>query len=100
MWTKLNHQEVQKKKKKKEGVEVGWGGKEEKERVIMKLSLVLLVALNSSRQFELAKGCNEVIMSSFFIRQLHVSRPDNHRHVHPDIFSCFRLCNDKYACNI
>lgn len=51
--------------------------------------------LNTSHQFKLAEGCNEVIVGSLVIRQLHVSRPDHHHRVRPGFLSCFSLCSDK-----
>jgi len=50
--------------------------------------------LSTSRQLEFAKGSNEVIMGALLIRQLHVSRPDHHQHVHSSFFCRFGLCNN------
>lgn len=52
-------------------------------------------ALNRSRQLKLVKGCNEFVMSSLIIGQLHVSRPDHHNHIHSSFLGCFRFCSDR-----
>lgn len=51
--------------------------------------------LNRSRQLKLVKGCNEFVMSSLVIGQLHVSRPDHHNHIHSSFLGCFRFCSDR-----
>ena len=63
----------------------------------MKQSVPPSSVLNTSRHFQLAKGCNEAIVGALVIRQLHVPGPDHHHHVHPRFLCCFGLWEDKYT---
>lgn len=51
--------------------------------------------LNASAQFQLAKGCDEVIVGPLVIRQLQVPRTHHHHHFGPRLLSCFSLCQDE-----
>lgn len=101
-WNKQKNTRVAKKKGVgDDGGGGGWVGAKKRRNILWKRSqrssprLPPRSVLSTSLQFKLAKGCNEVIVGPLVICQLHVSRPDHHRHVHPGVFSCFSLCKDK-----
>lgn len=81
---------------KKEG-----GGRRGKVRTGNRWGLPPRSLLNASAQFQLAKGCDEVIVGPLVIRQLQVPRTHHHHHVGPRLLSCFSLCQDEsqYECH-